>query len=50
MAPAEAPPTVIIANKLGYRDYSAFSHAFRSWTGYSPREYRESEQRGEQAI
>lgn len=32
-----------IANKLGYRDYSAFSHAFRSWTGYSPREYRESQ-------
>ncbi len=31
-----------IASKLGYRDYSAFSHAFRSWTGYSPREFRES--------
>lgn len=30
-----------IANKLGYRDYSAFSHAFRSWTGYSPKEFRE---------
>ena len=26
---------------LGYRDYSAFSHAFRNWTGYSPTEYRE---------
>jgi len=29
-----------IANKLGYRDYSSFSHAFRSWTGFSPSEYR----------
>jgi len=30
-----------IAHLLGYRDYSAFSHAFRVWTGYSPTEYRE---------
>jgi len=30
-----------IARLLGYRDYSAFSHAFRVWTGYSPTEYRE---------
>lgn len=30
-----------IAHELGYRDYSAFSHAFRIWTGYSPTEYRE---------
>ena len=27
---------------LGYRDYSAFSHAFRGWTGCYPTEYRES--------
>lgn len=33
-----------IANKLGYRDYSAFSHAFRCWTGQSPSEYRERNQ------
>lgn len=30
-----------IANKLGYHDYSSFSHAFRCWTGHSPSEYRE---------
>jgi AraC-like DNA-binding protein len=34
-------PIIDIANQLGYRDYSAFSHAFRSWTGQSPSEFRE---------
>lgn len=32
-----------ISSKLGYRDYSSFSHAFRSWTGRSPSEFRESQ-------
>lgn len=35
-----------IAKKLGYRDYSSFSHAFRGWTGYSPSEYREKMEKG----
>lgn len=35
-----------IANLLGYRDYSAFSHAFRVWTGYSPTEYRDRLENG----
>jgi len=30
-----------IASKLGYVDYSSFSHAFRCWTGRSPSMYRE---------
>jgi AraC-like DNA-binding protein len=29
-----------IASKLGYNDASAFSHAFKRWTGKSPRDYR----------
>ena len=29
-------------SQLGYRDYSAFSHAFRVWTGFSPTEYRDT--------
>lgn len=37
-----------IANKLGYRDYSAFSHAFRSWTGHSPTDYREEIEKSQQ--
>ncbi len=32
-----------IASKLGYLDYSSFSHAFRCWTGLSPTEYREQQ-------
>jgi AraC-like DNA-binding protein len=30
-----------IAYHLGYRDASNFSKAFRSWTGYSPSQYRD---------
>ena len=29
-----------IAYLLGYSELSAFSRAFRRWTGHSPREYR----------
>lgn len=29
-----------IACKVGYNDASAFSHAFKRWTGKSPRDYR----------
>jgi AraC-like DNA-binding protein len=31
-----------IAWLLGYREFSAFSHAFKRWTGSSPREVRAS--------
>ena len=30
-----------IAYRLGYRDASNFSKAFRNWTGYSPSQYRD---------
>ncbi len=36
-----------IAMRLGYSDASNFGHAFRQWTGMSPRQYR---QRGTQAY
>jgi len=36
-----------IAERLGYSDLSAFSHAFFSWTGRSPSEYREELRAGE---
>jgi AraC-like DNA-binding protein len=32
---------VDIAFLLGYQDQSAFSHAFKEWTGMSPGSYRE---------
>lgn len=32
-----------VAHQLGYGDTSAFTHAFRRWTGTSPREFRERE-------
>jgi AraC-like DNA-binding protein len=30
-----------VAHRLGYSEHSAFTRAFRRWTGVSPREYRE---------
>jgi AraC-like DNA-binding protein len=33
-------PIKDIAKKLGYRDASSFSRAFRRWTGTMPRAYR----------
>lgn len=34
-------PVSQIASRLGYEDVSAFSKAFRTWTGQTPREYRD---------
>jgi AraC-like DNA-binding protein len=31
-----------IAFVLGYSELSAFNHAFKSWTGLTPRKYRQS--------
>lgn len=39
---ARALSVELIADKLGYADTSAFTHAFRRWTGQSPRAYRAS--------
>lgn len=33
-----------IADQLGYSELSAFSRAFKQWTGMSPHQYRKSEQ------
>lgn len=33
-------PMTDIAMRLGYYDSSAFSRAFKGWTGFSPREYK----------
>jgi AraC-like DNA-binding protein len=30
-----------VAQMLGYSEQSAFNHAFRRWTGHSPRQYRQ---------
>lgn len=32
-----------IAATLGFSDAAAFSHAFKSWTGHSPREWRQTQ-------
>ncbi|MGE0336422.1 MAG: AraC family transcriptional regulator [Gammaproteobacteria bacterium] len=34
-------PNEVIARSLGFDDASAFSRAFKAWTGVSPRRYRE---------
>jgi AraC-like DNA-binding protein len=33
-------PLVDISHDLGYAEQSAFSRAFRKWTGSTPKEYR----------
>ena len=38
----EKLPITMIGASLGYRDPSSFSRAFRSWTGLTAREYRQS--------
>jgi AraC-like DNA-binding protein len=35
-------PLTEIAHCLGYSELSAFSRAFRAWTGMSPQRYRRS--------
>lgn len=40
-----AMPMAEIAFELGYSELSAFSRAFRGWTGQSPQNYREGVQR-----
>jgi AraC-like DNA-binding protein len=37
-------PITEIAWLLGYREVSSFTHAFRRWTGMTPREFRLSDQ------
>ncbi|WP_395854791.1 helix-turn-helix domain-containing protein [Cystobacter fuscus] len=39
-APRSGPPIAKVAWRLGYSAPSAFHHAFRRWTGQSPREWR----------
>lgn len=41
-----------VAQMLGYSEQSAFNHAFRRWTGYSPRHYRDRKlwQPAQQAV
>jgi len=33
-----------VAFLMGYSDQSAFNHAFKRWTGHSPRSFRQREQ------
>lgn len=39
-----------IAYCLGYSEVSTFIHAFRRWTGHSPREYRDARARGISSV
>jgi AraC-like DNA-binding protein len=40
-------PVSEIAWLLGYREVSSLTHAFRRWTGMTPRRFRSSDRRGE---
>jgi len=36
-----------IAFLLGYQEQSAFQHAFKEWTGVTPKSFRDQRQSGE---
>jgi AraC-like DNA-binding protein len=42
LPPAARGPLVEVAFLLGYAEQSAFTHAFKRWTGVSPRHYRDA--------
>jgi AraC-like DNA-binding protein len=40
-------PATEVALSLGYSELSAFSRAFRQWTGLSPRDFVRDAERGD---